>query len=227
MKEFYLTLFEGHPIIKDGDNLILIDTGSPSTIHISNSLEFCSEIYPCSTNYMGLTTNKLSEMLGTEITTLLGADIISDYELMLDYKKKVCHFSKQNIMFEGQECEISSFMGIPVIELAIDNKILKLFLDTGAKLSYLPQNITKAFESVGIEEDFYPGVGKFKTDCYELPTRFEKNDFMVKYGNLPPMLESALKLSGVEGIIGYDFFNNFKVSLGKENKTMNYVRQTI
>lgn len=137
MKQFQIQLYKGHPIINDGENRILIDTGAPSTIHSSDSLNFCSDSFGCSTNYMGLTVSKISDMLGTDITTLLGADILSDYRILLDYQNQVIEFSKQEIDIDGTQVDISNFMGIPIIKMTVDNQELKFFLDTGAKLSYL------------------------------------------------------------------------------------------
>ena len=223
MKQFQITLFKGHPVIKDDDNTILVDTGAPSTIHTSDNLTFCSTNYSCSTHYMGLTVSKISDMLGTEISTLLGADILSDYKILFDYKNVVVVFDKQEISFEGIETAISNFMGIPIIELSIEGKRLKFFLDTGAKLSYLPDSITSNYESIDTDEDFYPGVGKFETDCYEILTSFGDKNFMVKYGNLPTLLQTTLMLGGIDGIIGYDFFNNFKVVLDLKNNKLKYL----
>lgn len=222
MKQFQITLFKGHPIIKDGENIILIDTGAPSTIHANESLTFNSAHYNCSTNYMGLTVSKLSEMLGMEISTLLGADILSDFKILFDYKNEVVEFDKEEISLDGTEIRISNFMNIPIIELSIDNQKLKFFLDTGAKLSYLSDTITNNYESVGTDEDFYPGVGKFETECYDITTNFGDSNFIVKYGNLPTLLQMTLMLGGTDGIIGFDFFNNFKVVLDLKNNKLKY-----
>ncbi len=222
MKKFEITLFKGHPIIKDGENIILIDTGAPSTIHASSNLTFCSDNYNCATNYMGFTVTKISEMLGTEITTLLGADVLSNFKIRFDYKNEVVEFNKEAITFEGTEINISNFMGIPIIELKIDNQELKFFLDTGAKLSYLSDSITSNYESIGTDEDFYPGVGEFETDCFEISTSFDDNDFIVKYGNLPPLLQMTLMMGGTDGIIGFDFFNTFEVVLDLKNNRLKY-----
>jgi hypothetical protein len=222
MNQFQITLFKGHPIINDGENIILIDTGAPSTIHASSVITFCSENYNCSTNYMGLTVSKISEMLGTEITTLLGADILSDYKILFDYKNGIIEFNKEEIALSGNEIGISNFMGIPIIELSIDNQTLKFFLDTGAKLSYLSDSITIHYVSLGKDEDFYPGVGKFETECFDITTSFGNNNFNVKYGNLPALLQMTLMMGGTDGIIGFDFFNNFKVVLDLKNNRLKY-----
>jgi len=224
MKQFQLQLFKGHPIINDGDNRILIDTGAPSTIHASDSLNFCSQSFGCSTNYMGLTVSKISDMLGTEITTLLGADILSEQNILLDYQNQVVEFSKQEIDIDGTQVDISNFMGIPIIKMTVDNQELKFFLDTGAKLSYLSDSFTSNYENVGTDEDFYPGVGKFQTESFEIPTIFGDKEFVVKYGNLPTLLQMTLMLGGTDGIIGFDFFNNFKVVLDLKNNKLKYAK---
>jgi hypothetical protein len=224
MKQFQIQLYKGHPIINDGENRILIDTGAPSTIHASDSLNFCSDNFGCSTNYMGLTVSKISDMLGTEITTLLGADILLEYKIFLDYRNQVIEFSKQEIDIDGTQVDISNFMGIPIIKMIVDNQELKFFLDTGAKLSYLSDSLTSSYESVGTDEDFYPGVGKFQTECFEIPTVFVDTEFVVKYGNLPTLLQITLMLGGTDGIIGFDFFNNFKVVLDLKNNRLKYAK---
>ncbi|HRS58353.1 MAG TPA: hypothetical protein P5050_03945 [Bacteroidia bacterium] len=224
MKQFQIQLFKGHPIINDGANIILIDTGAPSTIHSSDSLNFCSESFGCSKNYMGLTVSKISAMLGTEITTLLGTDILSNFKILLDYQNQVIEFSKQEIDIDGTQVDISNFMGIPIIKMTVDNQELKFFLDTGAKLSYLSDSFTSNYENVGTDEDFYPGVGKFQTESFEIPTIFGDKEFVVKYGNLPTLLQMTLMLGGTDGIIGFDFFNNFKVVLDLKNNKLKYAK---
>lgn len=224
MKQFQLTLFKGHPIINDGENVILIDTGAPSTIHTSNALTFCSKNYTCSTNYMGLTVSKISEILGTRITTLLGTDILQNYHILFDYKNYFTEFSHEAISFDGNEILISNFMGIPIIELSINNEKLKFFLDTGAKLSYLSDSITSDYKSVGTDEDFYPGVGKFSTNCFDITTSIGDENFTSKFGNLPDLLKMTLMLGGTDGIIGFDFFNNFKIVLDLQSNKLKYCK---
>ena len=225
MNNFKIDFYKGHPIIKSGENVILIDTGASATIHVSDKLHFCSETFNTASSYMGLTVRKISEMLGAETTTLLGTDIISKYKLLIDYKNESAVFGKTDVGATGKATTVSSFMGIPIISLEIDGVGLKFFLDTGAGLSYLSRDYTEKYESVGTDEDFYPGAGKFRTNRYEIVTKFDDHEFIVGYGNLPPLLQLTLRLSGTDGIIGYDFFNNFKVLLDIENKTLRYERQ--
>ena len=84
--------------------------------------------------------------------------------------------------------------------------------------------MTSNYESVGTDEDFYPGVGKFQTECVEIPTVFGDKEFVVKYGNLPTLLQMTLMIGGTDGIIGFDFFNNFKVVLDLKNNRLKYAK---
>jgi len=145
MKQFKLNLFKGHAIINDGENIILIDTGVPSTIHTSDSLNFFSEIFECTTNYHGVTVSAISDLLGTEITTVLGADILSNYKILFDYKNKVIEFSKEEIEFDGDQADLSYIQGVPIIKMMVDNQEHKFFLDTGAQISYLSDSLTRNY----------------------------------------------------------------------------------
>jgi len=222
MKTYQLRLFQGHAIIEDDNNIILVDTGAPTTIHHTESLRFNGDQYHYSTTYAGLTIQSISDLLGTQITTLLGADILAKYHIILDYRNNKAMFSHQEIEFAGTEVSISRFMGIPIVEFSIDNFPVKLFLDTGAKLSYLSETITRNYETTGMDRDFYPGVGQFETECFMIPTQLYDVNFNVTFGNLPDILQTTLMVGGTDGIMGFDFFNNFPVYLDLARGTLKY-----
>jgi len=222
MKQFQLEIFKGHPIILEGEHRILIDTGAPSTIHRSGEIQFCGDDYDCTVNYMGLKISNISELLGMEITTLLGADILSEYKILFDYANKVVTFSKEDLNFVGKTLDIIVFMGIPILQMSVNNQELKFFLDTGARLSFLSSDITRNYKCVGTEDDFYPGVGPFQTDCFEVPTVFDGQLHLFKFGNLPDLLQMTLMLGGTHGIVGYDFFSQYQVLLDIRNRKLTY-----
>jgi hypothetical protein len=213
MTYFPLLIHEGHPYIELAELTIFVDTGAPATVHHQPSLTFCGEKYPCITNFMGLTTEKLSEMLGRPITTLLGADILSRYVVFFDYPNGKIGFGSRIPDSECAVVPLRYFMGIPLIRLDIAEQQLNLFLDTGAKLSYLRRSHTASLVPTGHAEDFYPTTGQFSTPTFEIPTTFEGKPLETTYGNLPDMLELTLTLSGTDGIIGHDFFRRYRVWL--------------
>jgi hypothetical protein len=59
-------------------------------------------------------------------------------------------------------------MKIPVIELTIDHVQSKVFLDSGARLSYLLPSLTAGKTSTVTETDFYPGLGTFHTPVFSI-----------------------------------------------------------
>ena len=63
------------------------------------------------------------------------------------------------------------------------------------------------YESIGNDEDFYPGIGKFETECFENSTSLGKSNYFVKYGNLPTLLQQTLMLGGTNGIRGCNAVN--------------------
>ncbi|MDW8467591.1 MAG: hypothetical protein RML35_15970 [Chloroherpetonaceae bacterium] len=100
-------------------------------------------------------------------------------------------------------------MDVPLIELRIDKRALKCFLDTGERLSCLLEEVTSNYQSVGTEEDFY-----FDRQISDKVLRdnhkSERKAFYREVCNLLASLQVTPKATGVKGIIGYDFFNNLK-----------------
>ena len=103
-------------------------------------------------------------------------------------------------------------------------KTIAQITDLSGQLLAESKSGSSNYKSIGTDEDFYPGVGKFETSCYEILTSFGEYNFTVKYGNLPTLLQMTLMLGGTNGIIGLDFFNNFKVVLDLKNNRLKYTR---
>jgi hypothetical protein len=106
-------------------------------------------------------------------------------------------------------------MGIPVVTGKVDGHEYKFYLDTGARLSYLHSALTLMYKASGMEEDFYPGLGKFDTPVFNIETEVSNGRFNTKFGNLPKHLENALLSGNIKGILGFDFFNSYAVNLEK------------
>ena len=224
-KEFKLELFNGHPLITDEGNVILIDTGNPTTLHTSGTLSFMGEEHACSTNLMGIDVSRISEMIRTEISTLMGTDIISQYLVLFDYRNNSITFSKEETDLPGsQEARLSSFMKVPLLNLQIEENELSFMLDSGAKLSYLDPEHTRDHPITGEEEDFFPAIGRFKTECFEIPVKLGDETFTGRFGHLPSLLQQSLGLSGAAGIIGYDLFSSFRILLDLGKGIMKYTR---
>lgn len=224
MKTFGLELFDGHPIIRNDGDIILIDTGSPGSVHDQGNLDFMGKNHRVNRSYQGVTSHSLSELVGTRITALMGTDVLKNYRVLFDYGNNKFTFNEDEIPMEGHETNLQSFMGLSIVQMSIDGKCLKFFLDTGARLSYLSGNYTRNYKATGIEEDFYPGAGRFRVACFELETTIGTDRFPVKYGEAPALVEGILNGSNVNGIIGYDFFSQFTILLDLKNNSLKYSR---
>jgi hypothetical protein len=170
-----------------------------ATIHTSAELSFMGEQFSCATSLMNITSESLSELVGTPLTTLLhlGMDILSQFKILFDYKAGFIGFSKDVIHMKGYTLPFSSYMKIPVIELSIDHVQSKVFLDSGARLSYLLPSLTAGRQSIGEETDFYPGLGSFQTPVFDIESYITGMPFSVKFGNLPLSLQPLLKNANV------------------------------
>ncbi len=219
MVSFPLQLIDGHAIIESHNYRILIDTGSPKTIHISTTLDLMGKSFSCLREFGGVSSNRLSALIGSPVTTLLGMDIISQFKVLFDYSNKCIWFSETDMISKGVAIPLVQFSNIPIVELEVFGRSLKFLLDSGAKLSYLETSFTKGLHSQVVASDFYPSYGRFETKIYTLECTVVEATFPVNFGNLPSQMAGILPQANVQGIIGFDLFNRFQVLLNmQENK---------
>ena len=102
----------------------------------------------------------------------------------------------------------------------MNGQTLKMAVDTGAPVSYVDNSVTEGLEPCGEKEDFHPIAGRYVTKVYELEGVVGGKAFRGVYGNLPMMLGLPLKLVGIKGVVGYDFFKSFKIEFDFAAGTM-------
>ena len=114
-------------------------------------------------------------------------------------------------------------MNIPIIKVTINNKTINTFLDTGAKISYINKKYTQDLKAIDSIKDFYPTIGSFRTDIYKMSITFNSLEISLTFGVLPEMLEAALLLGNIEGIIGNDIFQYYSLTFDYKNKKIYYI----
>lgn len=218
MKKFQLDIVDKHAIITDGNNVILIDTGSPFTINQTSEFYFLEKTHRVNTSFYGASATNISTLVNHNITTLLGIDILSKYNIEFNYKENEVTFfdPEENFTPEGNRLSITSTSGIPVIPAIVDGKQANLFIDCGAKFSYIRKEFTLTRKSVQSEEDFYPGLGKFNTNLFQMPVLIGDIAFDTLFGVLPDRLSSLLSVN--HGLIGSELFLNHKIYLSLSEK---------
>lgn len=213
MKEtFKINLVDGHLLISDNGNTILVDTGSPLTIHKENSLTFLGRERRVHTSMLGNDIKKISSLSGIEFSTLLGMDIMSAYRVVFDYQNlELTFLDGDEPAMEGDLLPLGDVGGAKVVDVEMNGQTLKMAVDN---------SVTEGLESCGEKEDFHPIAGRYVTKVYELEGIVGGKAFKGVYGNLPMMLGLPLKLVGIKGVVGYDFFKSFKIEFDFTAGTM-------
>ena len=209
---FPINLVDGHLLISDNDNIILVDTGSPMTVHNAHSLHFLGREFKTHTSILGSKVSDLSKLAGIEFSTLLGMDILTQYKVLFDYENRHLTFlSPDEAGMEGTEIPLLNLMGAVGVQVGVAGQEYVMAVDTGAPLSYISESVTSDMQPVGEKEDFHPMAGRYTTPVYEAESEVAGRTFTVSYGNLPALLALPLQVGSIDGVIGYDFFKSFKV----------------
>ena len=215
---------DGHIIAAADQCRLLIDTGAPFSVAESSTIEFAGRSFRAQRNYMGVSPESLSTSVGTPIDALVGADILNRYDMLIDPTTVTLHVSEDDLPLNGQAQELEDFMGIPIVDVAVGEDKVRMFFDTGAKLSYLDAGRTDAFESVGTETDFYPGMGEFSTKVYDIPIMLAGETIVLRFGNLPELLQMTLMMAATGGILGTAILRTHRVTFAPRRRVLTLQR---
>jgi hypothetical protein len=222
--EYEYKLIDGHIMVKDGNKQLLIDTGAPVSVGDSSPLAFAGGSYSMQNRYRETSPASLSKSVGTPVNALVGADILNRYDVSIDPIVQKFSLSEDEVPLVGALLGLDSFMGIPIVEARVGKDTVRMFFDTGAKLSYLDPERTNAFPSVGTESDFYPGIGDFSTNAFDIPIVLASENILLRVGNLPELLRRTLMMADTGGILGTAILRTHKVTFAPRRRTMTLQR---
>jgi len=197
-----LILKDGHPFVELEGRLWLFDTGAPTSFGDVQSITIDGEQAALGSNYMGLSAETLSRFVGVQCSGLLGADILGNFDHILDCASGTISVSKSELPHSGQRLSLSEFMGIPILTARIAGHDYRMFFDTGAQISYFQDDSLAEFPDAGSVTDFYPGVGQFHTDTHQVDVALGTISITLRCGILPGLLGATLKMADTQGIIG-------------------------
>ena len=215
---FETIIVNRHLLINDGRGNMLIDTGSPASFHVESQIHIGEDSHMVPTTYMGTTIQYLSQKVGCEIVGLIGMDILCQYTVWINTPQcgNFISFSKGDTIPSTYPVESFTIMSIPGICMKVNGQRAKLLFDTGAHISYISdsyyQNIPIARQSA----DFSPLLNaEFNVDLYNLPTHFYDKMVNIEFGSMPLELKAMMLQLHVDGIVGYDFIQHFRIVLDK------------
>ena len=220
MPTFQYDLIDGHIIIREGAVAYLIDTGAPLSVGKGRVLAFAGEEFEVQNNYMGVTPQELSRHIGANIDALVGADILNNFNLLIDPRSSEIFLLEGKIALSGIELGVDYFMGIPIIQAEVNGRAIRMFFDTGAKLSYLDPEITKNCPTLGTAHDFYPGVGRFETRTFRVPVTLGNEEIDLTVGILPELLQLTLMMADTSGILGTGILSDFAIELDPHRRRL-------
>lgn len=190
--------------------LWLVDTGAPITFGTTRALNLCGEHFHFNNTYLSLSTQSLSEFIGTACNGLLGMDILRVHDILFDTARGEATFSRLLEVNEINPVPLEDFMGIPVLPVGVKDRTYRMFLDTGAQLSYFQDESIHEYLKAGEMEDFFPDIGRFSTQTYNVEMMIGSNTMVFRSGILPGLLGMTLQLANVQGIIGNQIFHYAK-----------------
>lgn len=216
--------FDGHIIALVDDLRAIIDTGAPSTVAEASPFVFAGRSFPTQSTYMGVSPAMLSASVGCPVHVLVGVDILNQYDLHLDPVTRTLTVTDEAFPLAGKTLPLAGYMGIPIVEAMIGRDKVRMFLDTGAKLSYLDSERTAMLQSVGTERDFYPGFGEFTTSVYDVPMHLAGEELLLRVGTLPQLWQMTLTMADTAGILGTALLHTHKVTLAPRRRLMTLQR---
>ena len=169
---------------------------------------------------MGVNLEEISKYIGTRLDLLLGADILLKYRVLLDLPNNLIQFSLPDRPGRGSHVALRMLAGVPIAACLANGKEIQAVFDTGSQFCYVHKSLIQGQVSIGKEKDFYPGLGEFETDMYQVPFNIGGNAVNLRCGVLPAMLESALGVTGAHGILGVELMQKFSIWLNLHDREM-------
>jgi hypothetical protein len=218
MANFLYQMHHGHIIVNIQGRPYLLDTGAPFSVGYE-PIHIADRKFPVEQCYMGVTPSYMMEHIGMPIEGMIGTDIIKHFNVGIYANEQMIQFSQQPLVGDIV-IPLKEFSGIPILGVKIGDRVLRMFLDTGAPTSYLLPACLAGFEAVGRHEDFYPLLGNFLTHVYDLDVSIGDVNCTLKFGELPEELRSLLEAGDVHGILGSEVLRHFALNLSLRDKLL-------
>ena len=198
-----LEIRHGHLLAQIEGGIWVIDTGSPMTFG-SEPLQLNGRQHPVPNALLGLDAESLSDNIGIEVAGLIGADRLNQFDHLFDLSAGQWSVSEAELKCDGVALALQSIQGVPLLEIQAFGVSQRVFLDTGAQLSYLNHPRLDQGEPAGEFEDFHPLAGQFRVQTYQTTLIVGGQELACRCGALPPALARVVAGAGASGILGVD-----------------------
>jgi hypothetical protein len=190
----------------------LLDTGSPFDIGRGRGFTLLEgERRPPYRQHEVL--NLASTQLGVHVEWLIGTPTLSACSLVLDSPNRRAVFRDDSPAAGcARQLSVKLEAGVPIIKLttAQGREREHVVLDSGAPLSYVPQDDVVGMTPHRVARDFHPSIGTYETPVYRVPVVIAGRALDLDAGVLPPKLHERF---GDVWIIGSDYFADRVITL--------------
>lgn len=161
----------------------------------------------------------IQEYFGIPDLHVAGMQALKRYA-KFDYQNKEIITSDDPILLEGGvEVPIEVRPSGWLIKMTVGGVEGKYYIDTGAAYSYV-HNLSARFPSAGFADECGWRKGRFKAPMRNVPCELSGQSFYILCGDRKDNPEYV----PTEGVIGYDFFNNFTIVVDRVGKKMRFVK---
>ncbi|MCC6996086.1 MAG: hypothetical protein IT370_15870, partial [Deltaproteobacteria bacterium] len=171
-----------------GGRMALVDTGAPFDIGRGRGVELLGATWcPASDHAAALDAGEAH--LGVALEWLIGWPTLSRGRLWLDWSSGRAQLTAAALTLPGAtRVPLVLQSKVPRVDAVVAGRAVRMVLDTGAPLSYVPPAAVARLTPVRQERDFHPSIGSFDTGVWCLPTSVAGRAFEIEAGLLPPAL---------------------------------------
>ena len=219
MSNFLLKSKLNHLFITIDGNEWLLDTGGSVSFGNVDTVQIEEQTFSIPRKYMGFDSETLSEWVQNRTVGIIGVDILTKFDIIIDLPKRIVTFSEERLNLDGEVLAIDDFMGIPIFEVAtIGGEEYSMIFDTGAQVSYFQGPSLYDFTAMGAMEDFHPSIGKFQTETFLVNVKLGSKSFNLQTGSLEGPLGMSVTMTGAMGVIGNEILANSVVGFFPRRK---------
>ncbi len=201
----------GHLFIQIEHGLWLLDTGAPTSFGDKPALCMQGQVFHLPKHALGVSAAELSSSLGVITIGLIGADIISRFDLIIDVPAGIIEFETDAGEYHGRQINVAHYMGIPVIPVQMAGQALDMYLDTGSRFSYVQDEFLEDFPQAGLEGDWHHEYGEFEVMTHHVPLLIGNQPYNTRVARLPERLGMRVLSRGPNGILGNEWLAERRV----------------
>ncbi|MBQ0016661.1 MAG: hypothetical protein KBT04_06720 [Bacteroidales bacterium] len=211
--KYNIQFINDYPVIQTRQGMMLIDLGMPISYCPTGEIDFGNDTHNVEKQFP-MDFSVVNRIIAPEIVGVIGADLLNQQSTRINYT-----LQQLETNYHGDDLGIAthsfSMTGYYGIKLNIGDRERKVFIDTGAPISYLLPRIAQQFPSTRSETDagFFNNGQQFQTTLHRATTEFMGQEWDIEYGELPDTYSMILRMLQIDGVIGKHFLEKFNITI--------------